>query len=58
MRIWCDLDHPNILQFIGFHLSEDLDSALLVSPWEPLGNIDQYIKAQSPDEHERLDLVS
>lgn len=58
MKIWSDLDHPNILRFIGFHLNAETDDAYLISPFEPLGDIARYIEKEGPSLDTRFELVS
>ncbi|KAG8993128.1 hypothetical protein FRB94_011041 [Tulasnella sp. JGI-2019a] len=58
VKIWAQLDHPNILKFLGFYLSPDLDEILIISPWEPRGNINKYIVDTRPDMPKRLNLLS
>ena len=58
IKIWSTLDHPNILPFVGFHLSDSLDEALLITPYEPRGSVVKYVKDTQPDDLERFRLVS
>lgn len=58
MKIWSDLDHPNVLPFLGFHLNAEMDDAFLISPFEPLGDVSQYIKREQPSLDSRFELVS
>ncbi|KAG8992853.1 hypothetical protein FRB93_002175 [Tulasnella sp. JGI-2019a] len=58
VKIWAQLDHPNILKFLGYYLSPDLDEILIISPWEPRGNINKYIVDTRPDMPKRLNLLS
>lgn len=39
MKVWSELDHPNILKFLGFHLNLDQSRACLVSPFCPHGSL-------------------
>jgi len=58
LKVWADMpSHPNILPLIGFYLSQDLEGAWLVSGYEPLGNIEEYISIAQPDGSARLGLV-
>lgn len=58
--VWSNLNHPNILPFEGFCLSESLETAWLISPYEPGGNLATYVQETepSPDEATRLQLAS
>ncbi|KAG9032628.1 hypothetical protein FRB95_001138 [Tulasnella sp. JGI-2019a] len=58
VKIWAQLDHPNILKFLGFYLSPNLDEILIISPWEPRGNINKYIMDTKPDMPKRLRMLS
>lgn len=58
MKIWSDLHHPNILRFIGFHLDAEMDDAFLISLFEPLGDVAQYIEKEQPSIDARFELVS
>ncbi len=54
--VWRNLNHPNVLPFIG--VSKDLfyPSFCLISPWMNNGNIMAFL-SQNPD-HDRLHSVS
>lgn len=59
MKIWSTLHHPNVLPLIGFHISSDLDTALIVCPLEQRGNVRDYLRREGnavSDSH-RLELV-
>ncbi|KAG8874939.1 hypothetical protein FRB97_005515 [Tulasnella sp. 331] len=56
IRVWAKLRHPNVLPFIGFHLSQELDQALLISPHATYGSVLGYIKSNKPTEMKRLQL--
>lgn len=58
LRLWETLNHPNILQIVGFYLNEQsLDYVWLVTWWQETDVID-YIARTQPDLSGRLDLVS
>lgn len=57
MLVWCKLNHPNILSFTGYHLSEDLSTALLICPFIEEGNVKHYLAKHNPDYDERSRLV-
>lgn len=58
MKVWCQLRHSNILPLLGFYLSENLDLALVVCPYEPLGDVPHYLKSREVSLEKKLDLVS
>ncbi|KAG9031324.1 hypothetical protein FS837_003013 [Tulasnella sp. UAMH 9824] len=37
-------DHPGISKFFGFYADFDRREAWLISPWEPFGNVSEFIK--------------
>jgi serine/threonine protein kinase len=54
--VWKELEHPNILPFLGVDMTLRQPSYCLVSPWMENGNVLEFIKAHpNPD---RLALVS
>ncbi|KAG8902003.1 hypothetical protein FRB99_004968 [Tulasnella sp. 403] len=59
-RLWADMDHPNILPLIAFHVEFGLDStperALFLSPYMAFGDITEYIADAKPDLLRRLEL--
>lgn len=57
IELWKDLDHPNILPFIGFHWDRPLKRAWLVMPLVTGGTLQEYMKrtpAPSLDSRARL----
>lgn len=58
LKIWAKLNHPNILDLLGYYLSKNFEIARLVSPLMINGNIATYITQHQPDMGQRLDLVS
>lgn len=58
LRVWAGLLHPNILPLVGYHLSDDMTIARLISPFESNGQLFDYFRRASPNEAERLQLVS
>ena len=58
LKVWAGLLHPNILELVGFYLSDNLDEAWLLSLYEPEGNLAEYIEKRRPDAGRRLELVS
>ncbi|KAG8900198.1 hypothetical protein FRC01_010241, partial [Tulasnella sp. 417] len=57
MKDWASCKHPNILEFWGFHLSEDFTKAYLVSPYMVNGNVQAYIAREAPPQEVRLALI-
>ncbi|KAG8898586.1 hypothetical protein FRB99_007341 [Tulasnella sp. 403] len=57
LAVWANLSHENIIPLIGFHLSERLDQAWLISPYMAHGNIVDYLRHVQASEQHRLDLV-
>ncbi|KAG9004307.1 hypothetical protein FRB94_006810 [Tulasnella sp. JGI-2019a] len=55
---WSNLRHPNILSLLGFYLSPNLDTALLVCPLEPLGSVDHFLRDHDLDIIGRMHLVA
>jgi serine/threonine protein kinase len=53
--LWKELDHPNILPFLGVDMTLRHPSCCLVSPWMKNGSVLAFIKAH-PDS-DRLSLV-
>lgn len=58
IRLWSTLNHRYILPFFGFHLSAGLDEAWLITPYEPSGNVNNYVRSTFVDDLERIRLVS
>ncbi|KAF8331332.1 kinase-like domain-containing protein [Cantharellus anzutake] len=48
MKVWKDLDHENIVKFIGFAIDDRNGGpeAALVSEWCSNGNLDQYLRCK------------
>ncbi|KAG9011337.1 hypothetical protein FRB93_003139 [Tulasnella sp. JGI-2019a] len=57
MKVWAGLSHRNILPFVGFHLSQALDEAMLISQRATHGSILKYITEKKPSEPRRLHLA-
>ncbi|KAG8872038.1 hypothetical protein FRB97_008071 [Tulasnella sp. 331] len=57
IKAWRQLFHANILPLLGFHLSDNLDVAIVVSPYMPLGDVSHYLNNNPEvDFMKRLDL--
>ncbi|KAG8986292.1 hypothetical protein FRB90_004102, partial [Tulasnella sp. 427] len=57
LKIWAKAHHPNILELIGFYLSDNYDTAQLVSAYMPHGNVAQYISKAQPEVGTRIEFV-
>ncbi|KAG9025174.1 hypothetical protein FRB95_010483 [Tulasnella sp. JGI-2019a] len=57
MKVWAGLSHRNILPFVGFHLSQALDEAMLISQRATHGSILKYIMEKKPSEAKRSHLA-
>ncbi|KAG8946952.1 hypothetical protein FRC04_011247 [Tulasnella sp. 424] len=57
LKIWAQARHPNILELIGFYLSENYETAQLISPYMPHGNVAQYIAKAQPEVGTRIEFV-
>ncbi|KAG9032849.1 hypothetical protein FRB95_000933 [Tulasnella sp. JGI-2019a] len=57
MKVWASLSHRNTLPFVGFHLSQGLDEAMLISQHATHGSILNYIKEKEPSEAKRFHLI-
>ena len=58
VRAWKDLDDRFILPITGFYLSDDMQEALLVSPWKEGGNLRDHLKKHDSTPLQRLWFVS
>lgn len=57
MVAWSSCHHENILPFIGYFLSQNLETAYLVSPYVRNGNVKDYLANRQAKVEERLELV-
>ncbi|KIO23545.1 hypothetical protein M407DRAFT_26997 [Tulasnella calospora MUT 4182] len=58
MLVWSSLEsHPGIAKFLGFYADFKRAEAWLLSPWEPNGNISEFIHAHDLEVPEKLSLV-
>jgi hypothetical protein len=53
--VWKELEHPNILPFLGVDMTLRYPSCCLISPWMKNGNVLEFIKAHPTTD--RLALV-
>lgn len=58
LLIWSSLkDHPGIAKFIGYYADFKRLEAWLLAPWEPHGNITDFISRRRLEVPEKLSLV-
>ncbi|KIO18620.1 hypothetical protein M407DRAFT_83697 [Tulasnella calospora MUT 4182] len=57
MIAWSACHHENILPFVGYFLSQDLETSYLVSPFIRNGNVKDYLTSKQAKPEERLELV-
>ena len=57
LKVWAGLLHRNILELVGFYLSDTLENAWLLSPYEPKGNLVEFMKKETPNQGRTLELV-
>ncbi|KIO29775.1 hypothetical protein M407DRAFT_69970, partial [Tulasnella calospora MUT 4182] len=57
LRVWAKAKHPNVLELVGYSLSENYGSAQFVSPYMPNGNVKEYMKRTQATADVRLGFV-
>lgn len=58
LLVWSGLKpHPGIARFIGFYADFERSEAWLLSPWEPHGNVTDFISGHQLEVPEKLSLV-
>ncbi|KIO25869.1 hypothetical protein M407DRAFT_75139, partial [Tulasnella calospora MUT 4182] len=57
MSVWSSLEAPGIAKFLGFYANFERSEAWLLSPWEPNGNIREFIRAHNLEVPWKLSLV-
>ncbi|KIO27570.1 hypothetical protein M407DRAFT_23253 [Tulasnella calospora MUT 4182] len=58
MSVWSSLEaHPGIAKFLGFYADFKRSEAWLLSPWEPNGNVCEFIKTHDLEVPEKLSLI-
>ncbi|KIO27679.1 hypothetical protein M407DRAFT_72843, partial [Tulasnella calospora MUT 4182] len=58
MLVWSSLGaHPGIAKFLGFYADFEHSKAWLLSPWEPNGNVSEFVKKHNLEVPEKLSLV-
>ncbi|KAG8903141.1 hypothetical protein FRB99_003684, partial [Tulasnella sp. 403] len=55
--VWAKLEHPNVIPFFGYFLSDDLKEARLVSPFMPYGDINKHLRRERPERQIRETLA-
>lgn len=58
LQVWADLEHPNILPLVGFHLNSEEGISWFISPFMTEGNIREYLERIKPHMLQRLQLAS
>ncbi|KIO15890.1 hypothetical protein M407DRAFT_34498 [Tulasnella calospora MUT 4182] len=58
MLVWSSLAaHPGIAKFLGFYADFENSKAWLLSPWEPNGDVSEFVKKHNLEVPEKLSLV-
>ncbi|KIO16533.1 hypothetical protein M407DRAFT_46771, partial [Tulasnella calospora MUT 4182] len=58
MLVWSSFEvHPGIARFLGFYADFANSKAWLLSPWEPNGNVGEFVKTHNLEVPEKLSLV-
>lgn len=58
MVVWSGLgEHPGVAKFLGFHARFEISEAWLLSPWEPYGNVMDFVRNRELEVPEKLSLV-
>ncbi|KAG8928880.1 hypothetical protein FRC01_005247 [Tulasnella sp. 417] len=56
--VWSSFEaHPGIAKFLGFYADFGNSKAWLISPWEPNGNVSEFVKAHNLEVPEKLSLI-
>ncbi|KAG9049804.1 hypothetical protein FS837_009104, partial [Tulasnella sp. UAMH 9824] len=58
IRIWSQLSHPNVLEFVGYHLNQRMSTAWLISTYITNGNLFQFIRNVPLDSPLRIKLMA
>ncbi|KAG8909380.1 hypothetical protein FRC01_006980, partial [Tulasnella sp. 417] len=56
MLVWSSCKHENILEFVGYHLSDDFEIAYLISPYMKNGSAEAYLAKVNATTEERFKL--
>lgn len=58
LLVWSSLkEHPGIANFLGFYADLERAEGWLLSPWEPNGNVSEFVKKYNLEVPEKLSLV-
>ncbi|KIO27647.1 hypothetical protein M407DRAFT_50816, partial [Tulasnella calospora MUT 4182] len=58
MLVWSSFEaHPGIAKFLGFYADFENSKAWLLSPWEPNGNVSDFVKEHNLEVPEKLSLI-
>ncbi|KAG9041838.1 hypothetical protein FS837_011687 [Tulasnella sp. UAMH 9824] len=57
LNVWAKVQHPNIVELIGYYLDDKYESPLLISAFMPNGNVLEYIERDKPGIERRVALV-
>ncbi|KAK1231731.1 hypothetical protein PQX77_005140 [Marasmius sp. AFHP31] len=55
--LWRQMEHPNLLPFLGIYQLEDAQELCLVSPWMEKGNLVEFLKATDREDIDHHTLV-
>ncbi|KAF9255846.1 hypothetical protein L218DRAFT_883160, partial [Marasmius fiardii PR-910] len=55
--VWRQLQHPNVLPFLGIYYLENNQQVCLISPWMERGNLLQYVTTTPRENVEHYSLV-
>ncbi|KAG8971948.1 hypothetical protein FRC05_010483 [Tulasnella sp. 425] len=58
LKIWAKVNHPHILQLVGYYLSDDYETARLISPFMTNGNVSQYLEKLQVGVLERMNIAN
>ncbi|KAG8915079.1 hypothetical protein FRC00_008157, partial [Tulasnella sp. 408] len=54
LKVWAKIQHPNVVELLGYYLDEKYESPLLISTLMPNGNILEYIERAKPVIRQRI----
>ncbi|KAG8981121.1 hypothetical protein FRC05_004021 [Tulasnella sp. 425] len=58
LLVWSGLgEHPGIAKFLGFYAKLESSEAWLLSPWEPYGNVMEFVHKRELEVPEKLSLM-
>ncbi|KIO17491.1 hypothetical protein M407DRAFT_51839, partial [Tulasnella calospora MUT 4182] len=57
--VWSRIQgHPGIAKFIGFCADFRRKETWLISPWEPYGNVSEFLKGRELEAHDTIDALA